>query len=151
MARMHSKGTGTSGSSKPYTDSLPEWSETDPKAVEELIISLHEAGNPAAVIGIILRDQHAVPSVRKVCGSRISQILAKNGVELAYPADMMNLMRKALNLIDHVENNRKDLHNQRQLHLTESKIRRLGRYYQGRGVLDSEWAYKRERLRLIVE
>ncbi len=151
MARMHSKGRGGSGSSKPHVDSLPEWSESDAEAVEALVLSLHEAGNPPAVIGTILRDQHAVPSVRKVCGVRIVQILSKNGVEPRFPDDMMNMMRKALRLIDHLDGNRKDLHNQRQLHLTESKIRRIARYYKGRGTLDSEWIYKRDELRLIVE
>ena len=151
MSRMHSKGTGSSGSAKPYTDSLPEWSETDPKAVEELIISLHSAGNSAPVIGTILRDQHAVPSVRKVCGSRISQILAKSGVEVTYPEDMMNLMRKALSLIDHLSSNKKDLHNRRQLELCESRLRRLAKYYVGTGRISSTWTYKRDQLRLMVE
>ena len=64
---------------------------------------------------------------------------------------MMNLMRRALRLIDHLESNRKDRHNSRQLELTESKIRRLSRYYKGRGQLDTEWAYKRDELRLMVE
>jgi small subunit ribosomal protein S15 len=54
-------------------------------------------------------------------------------------------------LIDHLESNRKDRHNSRQLELTESKIRRLSRYYKGRGQLDAEWAYKRDQLRLMVE
>ena len=64
---------------------------------------------------------------------------------------MMSLMRRALRLINHLDSNRKDRHNSRQLELTESKIRRLARYYQGHGLLDTEWAYKRDQLRLMVE
>ncbi|CAI8387031.1 MAG: 30S ribosomal protein S15 [Marine Group II euryarchaeote MED-G33] len=151
MARMHSPGRGKSGSTKPMVDKAPEWSNTDAKEVTELILSLAAEGHNPATIGTILRDQHAVPDVRLVVGKRLGQVLAENDVNPKYPEDMMNLMRRALRLIDHLESNRKDRHNSRQLELTESKIRRLSRYYKGRGQLDTEWAYKRDELRLMVE
>ena len=151
MARMHSPGRGKSGSTKPMVDKAPEWSNTDAKEVTELILSLAGEGHNPATIGTILRDQHAVPDVRLVVGKRLGQVLAENDVNPKYPEDMMNLMRRALRLIDHLESNRKDRHNSRQLELTESKIRRLSRYYKGRGQLDTEWAYKRDELRLMVE
>ncbi|MDE0574117.1 MAG: 30S ribosomal protein S15 [Candidatus Poseidoniales archaeon] len=151
MARMHSPGRGKSGSTKPLVDKAPEWSNTDPKAVTALILSLAEDGHNTATIGTILRDQHAVPDARLVVGKRIGQVLAENDITPQYPEDMMSLMRRALRLINHLESNRKDLHNSRQLELTESKIRRLSRYYQGHGLLDTEWAYKRDQLRLMVE
>jgi len=151
MARMHSPGRGKSGSTKPMVDSAPEWSNTDEKEVTELILSLASDGHSTAAIGTILRDQHAVPDVRLVLGKRIGQVLAENEITSKYPEDMMSLMRRALRLIDHLESNRKDRHNARQLELTESKIRRLATYYQSEGQLDSEWAYKRDQLRLMVE
>ena len=151
MARMHTQGRGKSGSTKPMVDKAPEWSNTDAKEVTELILSLAGEGHNPATIGTILRDQHAVPDVRLVVGKRLGQVLAENDVNPKYPEDMMNLMRRALRLIDHLESNRKDRHNSRQLELTESKIRRLSRYYKGRGQLDTEWAYKRYELRLMVE
>ena len=151
MARMHSPGRGKSGSTKPMVDKAPEWSNTDAKEVTELILSLAAEGHNPATIGTILRDQHAVPDVRLVVGKRLGQVLAENDVNPKYPEDMMNLMRRALRLIDHLQSNRKDRHNSRQLELTESKIRRLSRYYKGRGQLDTEWAYKRDELRLMVE
>ena len=148
---MHSPGRGKSGSTKPLVDKAPEWSNTDSKAVTELILSLAADGHSTAAIGTILRDQHAVPDARLVVGKRIGQVLAENDIVGRYPEDMMSLMRRALRLIDHLESNRKDRHNSRQLELTESKIRRLARYYQGKGQLDTEWAYKRDQLRLMVE
>ena len=151
MARMHSPGRGKSGSTKPMVDKAPEWSNTDAKEVTELILSLAAEGHNPTTIGTILRDQHAVPDVRLVLGKRLGQVLAENDVTPKYPEDLMNLMRRALRLIDHLEANRKDEHNSRQLELTESKIRRLSRYYKGRGQLDSEWTYKRDELRLMVE
>ena len=151
MARMHSGGKGRSGSNKPSVSEAPEWSATDKKELEGLIVSLAQDGNSTAIIGTILRDQHAVPDVRLVTGERISQTLARNGISPRYPEDMMNLMRRALSLIDHLAGNRKDLHNRRQLELCESKIRRLARYYKSNGQLDENWAYKRDQLRLMVE
>ena len=119
MARMHSGGKGRSGSNKPSVSEAPAWSATDKKELEDLIVSLAQDGNSTAIIGTILRDQHAVPDVRLVTGERISQTLARNGISPRYPEDMMNLMRRALSLIDHLAGNRKDLHNRRQLELCE--------------------------------
>ncbi len=151
MARMHSKGKGTSGSSRPNIDTAPSWSESDKGTVEELIIKYANEGHSSAKIGTLLRDMHAVPDVRLVMGERISQTLSRNDLESKYPEDMMNLMRKALSLIDHLSNNKKDLHNRRQLELCESRLRRLARYYVGTGRIPSTWAYKRDQLRLMVE
>ena len=92
-----------------------------------------------------------VPDVRLVTGERISETLVRNGIGGKYPEDMMNLMRQALRMIDHLNSNHKDSHNRRQLELTESRIRRLAKYYIGTGNLDSNWKYKRDQLRLMVE
>ena len=108
MARMHSKGKGTSGSSKPNNDTAPSWSESDKGTVEELILKYANEGHSSAKIGTLLRDMHAVPDVRLVMGERISQTLSRNNLDSTYPEDMMNLMRKALSLIDHLSSNKKD-------------------------------------------
>ena len=105
MARMHSGGKGRSGSSKPSVSEAPAWSATDKKEVEDLIVSLAQEGHSTSVIGTLLRDQHAVPDARLVMGERISQTLARNGISPRYPEDMMNLMRRALGLIDHLAGN----------------------------------------------
>lgn len=151
MARMHSKGKGTSGSSKPNNDTAPSWSESDKAIVEELILKYANEGHSSAKIGTLLRDMHAVPDVRLVMGERISQTLSRNNLDSTYPEDMMNLMRKALSLIDHLSSNKKDLHNRRQLELCESRLRRLAKYYVGTGRISSTWTYKRDQLRLMVE
>ena len=151
MSRMHSKGKGASGSRKPHSQSPPEWSNSDKKEVEELILQLSEEGNSNASIGIILRDKHGVPNVRLVTGERISQTLQRLGKSGKLPEDLMSLMRRALRLIDHLSQNSKDIHNRRQLELCESKIRRLSRYYRENNQIDSDWTYKRDQLRLMVE
>ena len=151
MSRMHSGGKGSSGSSKPFATEVPSWSESDKKVIESHILDLNKEGHSNAMIGTILRDRFAVPDVRLATGERISQILLRNGISPNYPEDMMNLMRQALRMIDHLNSNHKDLHNRRQLELTESRIRRLAKYYIGTGKLDSDWTYKRDQLRLMVE
>ena len=150
MARIHNGRKGQSGSSKPHNADLPEWSLKDSKKVKSLILELSEKGHSTALIGTILRDQHAVPDVRRVCGMRINQILAENNKAAEVPEDLMNLLQKALVLVDHLESNRKDLHNSRQLELTEAKIRRMVKYYISEGKLSSDWKYDRKQVRLIV-
>ena len=152
MARMYKSRRGKSGSSKPYVDEAPEWSNTDAKAVTNLIVELGKAGHSSAMIGTILRDQHAVPNVRLVLGKRIATVLAENSIGGTYPEDMMNLMQQAVGIINHLgSGNHKDLHNKRGLEITEAKIRRLANYYKAEGRLPSEWRYKRDELRLMVE
>jgi len=152
MARMYKSRKGKSGSSKPYVDEAPEWSNTDAKAVTNLIVELGKAGHSSAMIGTILRDQHAVPNVRLVLGKRIATVLAENTIGGTYPEDMMNLMQQAVGIINHLgSGNHKDLHNKRGLEITEAKIRRLANYYKAEGRLPTEWRYKRDELRLMVE
>ena len=150
MARMYAKRKGKSGSTKPHNDSAPEWSNTDSSAVTALIVELGKSGHSSAAIGTILRDQHAVPDVRAVLGGkRIAAILLENDIGGTYPEDMMS---KAVGIIQHLgSGNHKDLHNKRSLELTEAKIRRLAKYYIGEGRLPSDWKYKRDQLRLMVE
>jgi small subunit ribosomal protein S15 len=149
---MYKSRSGKSGSSKPFVSEAPAWSNTDKAAVTELILELARAGKSTAEIGTILRDQHAVPNVRLVIGMRIGKLLSDNDVGGKYPEDMMNLMRQAVAVINHLgSGNHKDLHNKRSLELTEAKIRRLARYYKSEGKLPGDWRYKRDELRLMVE
>ena len=149
---MYKSRKGQSGSSRPHVSEAPSWSNTDKDAVQSLILDLAKSGMSTAEIGTVLRDKHAVPNVRLVLGKRIGQVLAENDMSSAYPEDMMNLMRQAQRIIDHLEaGNRKDIHNRRQLELTESRLRRLAKYYKGSGRISSDWTYKRDQLRLMVE
>ena len=152
MARMYKSSRGKSGSSKPYVTKAPEWSNTDAAEVTKIVAELGKAGHTTAVIGTIMRDQHAVPDVRLVTGKRIGAILAEHDIGGSYPEDMMNLMRQAVRIIEHLGGgNHKDLHNKRSLEITEAKIRKLASYYISEGKLPMDWRYKRDELRLMVE
>ncbi len=151
MARMYSSRKGKSGSSKPFMTEPSAWSNTDVKEIESLIVKYGKEGMSTSQIGIVLRDKHAVPNVRLVMGKRIGAVLAENDLGGTYPEDLMNLMRQAVAIIDHLSTNNRDIHNKRSLELTEAKIRRLGNYYKAEGKIDADWKYKRDQLRLIVE
>lgn len=149
---MYKSRKGKSGSSKPYVTQAPEWSNSNSDDVEKLVVELGKSGHSTAQIGTILRDQHAVPNVRLVTGKRIGTILSQNNIGGSYPEDMMNLMRQAVRIIEHLgSGNHKDIHNKRALEITEAKIRRLANYYKTEGKLSSDWRYKRDELRLMVE
>ena len=152
MARMYSSRKGKSGSSKPFMTEPSSWSNTDTKEIESLILKYAKEGMTTSQIGIVLRDKHAVPNVRLVLGKRIGAVLAENDLGGSYPEDLMNLMRQAVAIINHLGSGKhKDLHNMRSLEITESKIRRLSNYYIGEGRLPADWRYKRDELRLMVE
>ena len=149
---MYKSRKGKSGSTRPHVTDAPEWSNTDKEAVQSLVLDLAKSGMSTAEIGTVLRDKHAVPNARLVLGKRIGQFLAENDMMGAYPEDMMNLMRQAVAIINHLgSGNHKDIHNKRALEITESKIRRLASYYIGENRLPSDWRYKRDELRLMVE
>ena len=111
------------------------WSNTDAKEIESLVVKYAKEGMSTSQIGIVLRDKHAVPNARLVLGKRIGAVLAENDLGGSYPEDLMNLMRQAVAIIDHLTTNHRDIHNKRSLELTEAKIRRLGNYYRAEGRL----------------
>jgi small subunit ribosomal protein S15 len=150
MARMHARRRGKSSSVRPYRKQAPAWSVTDTKAIEKIILDLRKEGVPSARIGLVLRDRHGVPDVKLATGKRIGQILRENKVASEIPEDLRDLMIKALGLRKHLTDNKKDLSNKRQLHLVESKVRRLVKYYTGTKRLPAGWVYKPENTEILL-
>ena len=139
------------GSSKPVRDSAPEWVTMLPREVEAKVVELAKEGVQPAVIGLRLRDQFGVPSVHEVTGKRVGQILADNKLNPSVPQDLTNLIRRAINLGEHLQGNRGDLHNTRGLEMIEARIRRLIRYHKERGDLAADFKYTRDGARLLVD
>ena len=129
----------------------PEWIEYSNEEIEELIMKLRKEGNSTSMIGIIMRDQYGIPDVKLITGKKITKILEDHGQELKYPEDLMNLIRRAVNIRDHLAENPKDLHTRRGLRIIESKIRRLVRYYVREGVLPEGWRYDPRSAALLVK
>ena len=129
----------------------PEWIEYSNEEIEELILKLRKEGNSTSMIGIALRDQYGIPDVKLVTGKKITKILEDHGQELEYPEDLMNLIRRAVNIREHLAENPKDLHTRRGLRIIESKIRRLVRYYVNDSVLPEGWRYDPRTAALLVK
>jgi len=152
MARMHARRKGKSGSTHPVDRKKhPEWSSLNPREIEAHIIELAKEGKSTSEIGMILRDQYAVPDVKLATGKKITKILEKNQIKQEIPEDLRNLIYTALQLKKHLETNKKDLSNKRSLQLTESKIRRLTKYYHSKKVLPEGWKYSPEQAKLMFE
>jgi small subunit ribosomal protein S15 len=150
MARMYARRRGTSGSVRPYRKEAPEWSNTDVQEIEKIVVDLKKDGMSSSQIGLALRDKYGVPDVKLATGKRVTEILREQGVESEIPEDLRNLMQKALGMRKHLSENKKDLHNKRQLQLTESKVRRLVRYYVKAGRLPEGWTYKPETAEILL-
>ena len=139
---MHARRRGKSGSVRPNRSEAPVWSNTDKEEIVKVIVELRKTGMSSAGIGLILRDKYGVPSVKLATGKKVDEILTENGVGSDIPEDLRNLIVKALGMRKHLSENKKDIHNKRQLQLTEAKVRRLGKYYVKNGKMPAGWAYK---------
>ena len=98
-----------------------------------------------------LIDDGGNPSVKDVTGERITEILERNGQAGNYPEDLLNLIKRAVNIRDHLEENPKDLHSRRGLTIIESRIRRLASYYVSEGKLPEGWRYNPKEAALLVK
>ena len=150
MARMYSRRKGKSGSHKP-TDRGMEWVKLKPAEVEELIVKHASAGMMSAQVGLVLRDQHGIASVRDHSKVRIARVMKKHGIATPVPEDMFSLMKRAVNLMNHLAKNKHDYTSKRGLYLTESKIRRLAKYYKRKKILPHDWKYNADKARLMVK
>jgi len=151
MARMHTRKRGRAGSKKPSTKTAPKWVRYKKDEIEKLVLKLTNEGNSSAKIGLILRDQFGIPSVKLITGKNISQIMKENKVYPKYPEDLFNLLKQAINLRKHLEKNKRDYTSKRGLELIESKIRRVGKYYVKIGALPEDWQYDPEQAKLLIQ
>lgn len=150
MARMHSRKKGASRSRPPAVGKAPDWSDVSKEELEKLVIKLHDSGLPSTKIGLTLRDQYGVPSVKLVLGTNMNRFIKEKSSLPEIPEDLSNLMRRALHVRKHLKSNVKDVHNKRALQLMESKIRRLVKYYHDSGRLARSWEYKPETAEMLV-
>jgi len=151
MARLHSKKRGKSGSSRPAVKVTPEWVEYSAHEVEELIAKMGKEGKGPAEIGSILRDSYGIPSTQNLCGKSLSAILKESGIKQDYPEDLINLIKRAMNMREHLRTNRSDKHNRTKLIHVESKIGRMVKYYTRTGKLPADWKYDPEKAALLVK
>lgn len=151
MARMHSRKHGKSGSTKPTKKVLPSWCKYKTKELELLIVKYAKEGKKPSQIGIYLRDEYGIPDVKLITKKSISELLRERNLLGKIPEDLMALIRKAVLIRKHMEENKKDMPAKRGLQLTESKINRLAKYYKNSGKLEQGWKYDPSKVRLYIE
>ena len=151
MSRMHSSRKGSSGSKRPLLTENPKWVQQSPEEVKDLVAKLAGEGMSLAKIGLVLRDQYAIPNVKLATGKSVKEVLAEKGIKSELPDDLQALMRRAVQMGPHIKKNKKDLHNIRGRHLLESKIRRLVKYYKREGIIPETWNYSLDTAALQVE
>ena len=151
MSRIHSGRKGRAGSHRPYPLVKPEWVTVSSEEVVAQAVQLSKGGRTAALVGQMLRDSSAVPSVRAVTGKRLGAVLADNGLKPEIPDDLQSLLKRVVHLQRHLETHPSDLANKRGLALLESRIRRLARYYRQRRRIPEGWRYSAAGAALQVE
>jgi small subunit ribosomal protein S13e len=141
MGRMYGSGKGISKSSIPYKKKPPRWLNIDSTDVVKQIETLAKKGYKPSQIGVILRDNFAIPQSRLITGAKILRILKKKGLAPQIPEDLYALMKRAVTIRKHIEKNKRDKDSKYRLILVESKIHRLVRYYKLTKQIPSNWRY----------
>lgn len=128
----------------------PEWIEKNPSEIEELVVDLAEEGNSPSKIGLLLRDQYGIPRVNEILDKSIIEILESHDLEPDIPEELLNLMRKAVQMRKHLDKNPKDVRSQRSLEALESRIHKLTKYYKKIDRMPQDWRYDPEKAALLV-
>jgi small subunit ribosomal protein S15 len=139
---MPKQEKGKSHATRPVSRRPPNWCKYEPEEVEAFIIKLAKEGHTPSSIGTVLRDQYAIPLTKPITGKSVTDTLKTADLAPAMPEDLNNLMKKAQRMAVHMEKNRKDSHNKRNMQLIEAKIHKLSRYYKRKGVLQKKWKYE---------
>lgn len=151
MARMHSGKRGKHGSKKPAKKTAPSWIRYKAKEVELLIAKLAKDGKSSSQIGLLLRDTYGIPNAHALCGKSISSILNEKKLMPDVPEDMTAMFRRYAAIRKHLENNKHDQTAARGLHLAESKINRLVKYYKRVGRIPETWKFEADRMGFFAE
>jgi len=150
MGRMHSGTKGKSGSSKPVTKNMPSWVSYKAAEVEALVVKFAKQAKTSSEIGLILRDTYGIPSVVALTGKKIGAIMKEKKVVGELPEDLINLIKRHIVIMKHMDENNHDMTAKRGMQLTESKIKRLVKYYKRTGVLSSGWMYDKKKAKLFI-
>lgn len=151
MARMHSRKKGKSGSTKPVKTEVKPWIRYKANEIELLVAKQAKDGKTPSKIGTYLRDVYGIPDVKAVTKKSISKIMEEKKLLSTIPEDLMALIRKAVLIRKHLQDNHKDNTANRGLQLTESKIGRLSKYYKRSGKIDKTWKYDPKSVSLYIE
>lgn len=104
----------------------PVWLKMEEKELKKIIEELAKKGKSSSQIGIILRDQYAVPTT-KVFGKKLNSYLKELGIDKNEVLE--NAEKKAENLKEHVKNNVTDRKAKHKFQKAQSRVNVLKRHY----------------------
>ena len=119
-----------------------DWVKLTPEQIGKLVVEMNKEGLNASQIGIKLRDEHAISSIKSVTGKNMKEFMEENGINQEIPEDLEALVKRALSLQNHLKSNKGDRKNIRSLELLEAKVHRLSKYYKKKNVIPKNWKYK---------
>ena len=119
-----------------------DWVKLTPEQIGKLVVEMNKEGLNASQIGIKLRDEHAISSIKSVTGKTMKQFMEENGINQEIPEDLEALVKRALSLQNHLKSNKGDRKNIRSLELLEAKVHRLSKYYKKKNIIPKNWKYK---------
>lgn len=151
MARMYSRKKGKSGSKTPLKKAKPIWLRYKPKEVELLIVKLAKERKTPSQIGLSLRDVYGIPDTKIITKKSITAILKEHKLLKQIPEDLTFLIKKRIALEKHLEENKQDKTSLRGLQITESKIKRLVKYYKKTKKIPVGWKYDPKSVRIYIE
>ena len=119
-----------------------DWVKITPEQIGKLVVEMNKEGHNASQIGIKLRDEHAISSIKSVTGKNMKEFMEENGIKQEIPEDLEALVKRALSLQNHLKSNKGDRKNVRSLELLEAKVHRLSKYYKKKNIIPKNWKYK---------
>ena len=119
-----------------------DWVKLTPEQIGKLVVEMNKEGLNASQIGIKLRDEHAISSIKSVTGKNMKGFMEDNGISQEIPEDLEALVKRALSLQNHLKSNKGDRKNVRSLELLEAKVHRLSKYYKKKNIIPKNWKYK---------
>ena len=119
-----------------------DWVKLTPEQIGKLVVEMNKEGLNASQIGIKLRDEHAISSIKSVTGKNMKEFMEENGINQEIPEDLEALVKRALSLQNHLKSNKGDRKNVRSLELLEAKVHRLSKYYKKKNIIPKNWKYK---------
>jgi len=101
----------------------PAWLKYTEEEVRAIILKLAGKGLTSEKIGLVLRDQYGIPSIR-LYGLKIKEVLEDNFQE----PTIINLENKLQEIIVHFKKNKQDKNAERALIITKAKLKKRQDY-----------------------
>jgi len=129
----------------------PAWVEISSDEVIQTIEKNAKKGVSASNIGRLMRDQYGVPSIKLLTGKKLGKIMDEQKISPELPEDITSLIKRTVEVRNHLVTNHNDNRSKRGLQLMESKINRLTKYYHKKGRIPTGWRYSAEKAKLLVQ